>query len=164
MLNLIWGFLVHPLSYLTPLTTQLNQWVYLILFIWIFLETVFIFFSFLPGQSVLFLTGTIASTAPAHLNIFLLLLTFIAAATTGAMVKYWYGVNLESKNKIAQKISDSPQLDQTQKLFDKNTKNRWSFLGSSPSWDCSFPLLRERPRWIGAVSISSTLLACYCGY
>lgn len=172
MLNLIWGFLIHPLSYLTPLTTQLNQWVYLILFIWIFLETAFIFFSFLPGQSVLFLTGTIASTAPAHLNIFLLLLTFIAAATTGAMVKYWYGVNLESKNKIAQKISDSPQLDQTQKLFDKNTKKSLVFSRFIPFVGLFVPIIAGTTqmdwRRFNKLNFAGVLLwvltCCFAGY
>lgn len=122
MADLIIGFLIHPLSYITPLTEQLNDWVYLILFVWIFLETAFIVFSFLPGQSVLFLTGTIAAASNSRLNIFLLLITFIIAATTGAMIKYWYGRNLEKKNKLAQRINDSEKMNQTQAIFDENTK------------------------------------------
>jgi membrane-associated protein len=122
MLDALIGFIIHPLLYITPLTEQLHSWVYVILFIWIFLETAFIIFSFLPGQSVLFLTGTIAASPSSRLNIFLLLITFIIAATTGAMVKYWYGMNIEKKNKIARKINDSEKMNQTQEVFDENAK------------------------------------------
>lgn len=127
MIDIAIGFFIHPLSYITPLTEQLNDWVYLILFIWIFLETAFIVFSFLPGQSVLFLTGTIAASTNSRLNIFLLLITFIFAATSGAMVKYWYGRNLDQKNRLTRKINDSEKMNQTQELFDDNTRKSLIF-------------------------------------
>lgn len=127
MFDLILGFVIHPLTYITPLTEHLHNWVYLILFIWIFLETAFIVFSFLPGQSVLFLTGTIASAANSRLNIFILTITFIIAATSGAIVKYRYGVDIKSKNKIAKRISDSEKMNQTQEVFDENAKKSLIF-------------------------------------
>jgi membrane-associated protein len=172
MFNILLGFIIHPLTYITPLTEQLHNWVYLILFIWIFLETAFIVFSFLPGQSVLFLTGTIASTSSSRLNIFLLIITFIIAATTGAMIKYWYGVNIKTKNKIAQRINDSEKMNQTQEVFDENAKKSLIFSRFIPFVGLFIPIVAGTTqmdwRRFNKLNFAGVLLwvgiCCFSGY
>lgn len=127
MLYSLLNFLINPLSMIVPWADWLGTWIYLILFLWIFLETAFIFFSFLPGQSVLFLTSTIAASAGSQLNIFLLFITFVVAATAGAMVKYWTGLNFENRNRLTKKISDSDQMSETQDFFDRHEDNTLLF-------------------------------------
>ncbi|AVK99396.1 VTT domain-containing protein [Pediococcus inopinatus] len=123
MLNLIINFFIHPLAYIVPIADQLNGWIYLFLFIWIFLETAYVIFSFLPGQSVLFLTSTIAASPHSSLNVICLFIIFLTAATAGANVKYHAGATLNQRSKLSQEIQASDQMEKTQAYFDRNEKS-----------------------------------------
>ncbi|GEL14956.1 VTT domain-containing protein [Pediococcus cellicola] len=123
MLNLAIDFFIHPLNYIVPLADKLNGWVYLILFIWIFLETAYLFFSFLPGQSVLFLTSTIAATPHSKLNLFILFIVFLAAATIGSIVKFHRGEKMGKGSKISKEIQASDQMEKTKAFFHHNERS-----------------------------------------
>ncbi|WP_412989747.1 VTT domain-containing protein [Pediococcus siamensis] len=123
MVNLILNFFLHPLAYIVPIADRLNGWVYLILFIWIFLETAYVIFSFLPGQSVLFLTSTIAASPRSNLNLFVLFVVFLAAATVGSVVKFHRGEKLSEGSKITQEIQASDQMEKTKDFFHRNEKS-----------------------------------------
>lgn len=90
-----WNFLVELLinteSTLDYLVTQYGTWVYAILFVIIFCETGLVVTPFLPGDSLLFLAGTIAHRASNDLNITVLMLVTIAAAILGDAVNYAIG-------------------------------------------------------------------------
>ncbi|MEO8306106.1 MAG: DedA family protein [Betaproteobacteria bacterium] len=71
------------------LAAQHGHWLYLILFLIIFAETGLVVFPFLPGDSILFIAGTVIATA--DLNVHLLVVVLIAAAILGDTVNYAIG-------------------------------------------------------------------------
>lgn len=71
------------------LAAQHGHWLYLILFVIIFAETGLVVFPFLPGDSILFIAGTVVATA--DMNVHLLVIALIAAAIMGDTVNYWIG-------------------------------------------------------------------------
>ena len=62
------------------LAAQHGHWLYLILFVIIFAETGLVVFPFLPGDSILFIAGTVVATA--DLNVHLLVIFLIVAAVS----------------------------------------------------------------------------------
>jgi len=124
-LTIAWTILLRPLSYLVAITNQIGGWSYGLLFTIIFLESAFLAFAFLPGQSLLFLSSSIAANASSQLNIWLLLLIFITAATSGAMLKYTLTRRTERRishqNRLKRELN-SPKLDATRTLFDEHEK------------------------------------------
>ena len=84
-----WDLLVHLDRHLAALLQQYGPWVYLILFLIVFCETGLIVTPFLPGDSLLFVAGTL--WAAAGMQVDLLALTLIAAALCGDNVNYWVG-------------------------------------------------------------------------
>jgi len=74
---------------LAQLAAQYGAWLYAILFAIIFAETGLVVLPFLPGDSILFIAGTVAAVA--GMNIHLLVLVLIAAAILGDSVNYGVG-------------------------------------------------------------------------
>jgi membrane-associated protein len=66
-----------------------GMWTYLILFFIIFFETGFVITPFLPGDSLLFVSG--AAAASGILDLQLLIVVFIFGAIIGDTVNYWIG-------------------------------------------------------------------------
>jgi membrane-associated protein len=101
------------------LATQYGHWVYAILFLVIFAETGLVVFPFLPGDSILFIAGTVVATA--DLNIHVLVVVLLAAAILGDTVNYSVG------HYIGPKVFERPDsrwfrkrhLQQTQAFYDK---------------------------------------------
>jgi membrane-associated protein len=71
------------------LAAQYGHWAYAILFLVIFAETGLVVCPFLPGDSILFIAGTVVATA--GLNIHVLALALTAAAVLGDSVNYAVG-------------------------------------------------------------------------
>lgn len=72
-------------------STLYGVWIYAMLFVIIFLETGAVVTPFLPGDSLLFTAGAIAAVSAEGLNIWLLLVTLLAAAAIGDAVNYTVG-------------------------------------------------------------------------
>src|SRR5258708_1123858 len=81
--------ILHLDQHLASLVTQYGQLIYAILFLIIFCETGLVVTPFLPGDSLLFVTGTLAATGA--LDVHFLVPTLIAAALIGDNVNYWIG-------------------------------------------------------------------------
>ena len=77
-----------PMPNLIHFITTVGYWGYLIMFVIIFFESFPPTF-FLPGDSLLFLTGFLASSG--HFNIFILIGTFFIASALGYMFSYAMG-------------------------------------------------------------------------
>ena len=71
------------------IASQHGHWLYLLLFLIIFAETGLVVFPFLPGDSILFIAGTVVATA--GLNVHLLVAMLIVAAILGDTVNYSVG-------------------------------------------------------------------------
>ena len=71
------------------LATQYGPWLYGILFIVIFAETGLVVCPFLPGDSILFIAGTVVAVA--QLNVHVLAAVLIVAAVLGDSVNYAVG-------------------------------------------------------------------------
>lgn len=104
---------------LTGLAAQYGHWLYVLLFLVIFAETGLVVFPFLPGDSILFISGTVVAVA--GLNVHLLVAVLIAAAILGDSVNYAVG------RYIGPKVYDQPDsrwfkqqhLRRTQAFYDK---------------------------------------------
>jgi membrane-associated protein len=101
------------------LAVQYGHWLYALLFVIIFAETGLVVLPFLPGDSILFIAGTVVATA--DLNVHVLVVVLIAAATIGDTVNYSIG------HYIGPRVFDKPDsrwfkqehLRRTQVWYDK---------------------------------------------
>ena len=89
LLLFFWDLLVHLDKHLASLLQQYGLWVYLLLFLIIYCETGLVVTPFLPGDSLLFVAGTL--WAAAGLNVHALAGLLIAAAILGNTTNYWIG-------------------------------------------------------------------------
>ena len=80
---------LHLDVHLKDLVIEYGTGVYGILFLIVFIETGLVIWPFLPGDSLLFVTGTLA--AAGDMDILMVMLVLIAAALTGDNVNYWIG-------------------------------------------------------------------------
>ena len=104
---------------LANMAGQYGPWLYGLLFIVIFAETGLVVFPFLPGDSILFISGTVAATA--GLNVHTLVWLLVVAAILGDSVNYAVG------HYIGPRVYDKPDsrwfkqehLRQTQAFYDK---------------------------------------------
>ena len=74
---------------LADIATQYGPWLYALLFAIIFAETGVVVFPFLPGDSILFIAGTVVASA--NLNVHLLVALLIVAAVLGDSLNYAIG-------------------------------------------------------------------------
>jgi membrane-associated protein len=95
LLLFFWDLLVHLDKHLASLLQQYGTWVYLLLFLIVFCETGLVVTPFLPGDSLLFVAGTL--WAAAGLNVHALAALLIFAAILGNTTNYWIGRYLGPK-------------------------------------------------------------------
>ncbi len=84
-----WDLAVHLDRHLAAFVAQYGAWVYLLLFVIVFCETGLVVTPFLPGDSLLFVVGTLAAVG--GMDIVLVMGVLIAAALSGDNVNYWVG-------------------------------------------------------------------------
>jgi membrane-associated protein len=80
---------LHIDKYLPGIIESYGFWTYLILFAIIFCETGLVVAPYLPGDSLLFVAGTLAGAG--YLNIEALIVILLAAAILGDTLNYWIG-------------------------------------------------------------------------
>ncbi|MFZ2070646.1 MAG: VTT domain-containing protein [Halobacteriota archaeon] len=89
MLETAIEFILHMDVYLATLIQSYGNFIYILLFFIIFIETGFVLTPFLPGDSLLFISGTFAATDA--LNVYILFLLLSIAAILGDTINYWIG-------------------------------------------------------------------------
>lgn len=90
MMDLI-NTLLHFDDFLQKIVQEYQSWTYLILFAIVFVETGLVVMPFLPGDSLLFAAGYIASPAVNGLNVWLLCGILFVASVLGDTVNYHIG-------------------------------------------------------------------------
>jgi membrane-associated protein len=101
------------------LATQYGHWIYAILFLIIFAETGLVVFPFLPGDSILFIAGTVVATAALDIHTLVVVLT--AAAILGDTVNYSVGHYIGPRvfHKPDSRWFKQEHLRRTQRFYDK---------------------------------------------
>lgn len=112
-------FILHIDLYLGQLIAAYGVITYGILFVIIFIETGLVLTPFLPGDSLLFAAGALATLG--SFNILVLLGLLISAAILGDTVNYWighfFGERLIANPKMPIK---KEHIDKTKAFFDKH--------------------------------------------
>ena len=104
---------------LATLAGQYGAWLYAILFVIIFAETGLVVCPFLPGDSILFISGTIV--AAAGLDVHVLVLVLVAAAVLGDSINYAVGHYIGPRvfHKPDSRWFRQEYLRRTQAFYDK---------------------------------------------
>jgi membrane-associated protein len=112
--------ILHLDLHLRELAQTYGAWVYGILFLIIFCETGVVVTPFLPGDSLLFVAGTIA--AAGHMNIHALALLLTAAAIAGDSLNYSIGRYLGPKvfRFDESRFFKRAYIDRTRAFFDRH--------------------------------------------
>lgn len=116
LLELLLHFDEHLLNFIN----NYGVWVYALLFAIIFAETGFVVTPFLPGDSLLFVVGSLAGSG--YINYWLIYFILIAAAILGDTVNYWIGHHTGHKvfAKKNSKLFNKQHLETTRKFFEKH--------------------------------------------
>jgi membrane-associated protein len=111
---------LHLDAHLLVLVQEYGMWVYAILFGIIFAETGLVVAPFLPGDSLLFVTGALCGMGALELQILLPLL--MLAAFSGDNTNYWVGrlLGLRLLNSSNQRFIKHEHLEKTHLFFDKH--------------------------------------------
>ena len=118
VLPFVLDIVLHFDKYLPQILNEYGTWTYVILFLILFCETGLVIAPYLPGDSLLFIAGTLAGVG--YLNIWVLLGVLILAAVLGDTANYWVGKSfemriLESRLSLVRK----EHLDETHRYFTK---------------------------------------------
>ena len=134
------GLLTNTLETLGLLTDTYGLWIYGILFLIIFCETGLVVTPFLPGDSLLFAAGVLASPAlgTAKLNVWVLWVVVFSAAIMGDNVNYligrFFGHSIIESGKIS-RVMKPEYIERTQGFFRRHG-------GKTISLARFFPIIR----------------------
>lgn len=110
---------LHLDQHLTALIAHYGHWVYGILFLIIYCETGLVVTPFLPGDSLLFVAGTLAATGA--LDVQWLIWLLMAAAFLGDNTNYWIGRFLGPRVfKVQSRWLNHAYLDKTEAFYEKH--------------------------------------------
>ncbi|OAV72730.1 putative membrane-associated protein [Bacteroidales bacterium Barb6] len=115
-------FFLHLDVHLANLVNQYDVWVYGVLFVIIFCETGLVVTPFLPGDSLLFVAGTLAALPNNGLNVHLLVALIIVAAVLGDAMNYLVGRFFGQKlfANPNSKVFRKSYLDKTHAFYEKH--------------------------------------------
>lgn len=115
--------ILHVDEKLGEFLVNYGPWVYGILFLIIFVETGVVIMPFLPGDSLLFAAGMLASQYPESLNVWLVILLLIIAAFFGDTMNYTIGKYLGNKalnvRIFGRQFVKKEHIDKTNGFFEK---------------------------------------------
>ena len=111
--------LIHLDKYLDSIIRSYGSLTYGILFLIVFCETGLVITPILPGDSLLFATGTFAALGSLDLSLIIILLSI--AAIAGDTVNYWIGYLVGPKvfSKEKSRLFNKEYLDRTHRFYQK---------------------------------------------
>ena len=122
-------FILHLDAHLFALIMDYGNWIYLILFMIVFVETGLVVMPLLPGDSLLFAAGTfcagvVQNGQTAELSLLIVIPLLCTAAFIGDNLNYYIGKNIGLKVmqwKIrGRQIVKQSYIDKTQAFYDKH--------------------------------------------
>src|SRR5262249_13499934 len=107
---------------LAELAGTFGPWLYLLLFLIVFCETGLVVTPFLPGDSLLFAVGALASNPSSNLSMAGLLVLLITAAIVGDAVNYFAGLRIGPKvfKHENSRLLNKKHLLRTQQFYEKH--------------------------------------------
>lgn len=116
-----WYFITHLNETLPAFISAHGNLVYLLLFAIIFVETGLVVMPFLPGDSLLFVAGSLAALGV--LNLWYLLALLIVAAILGDNINYWvgrfFGERITQWTLFGKRLVRQKDLDKTHGYFER---------------------------------------------
>jgi membrane-associated protein len=115
-------FILHIDVHLAELVAQYGVWIYGILFLIIFCETGLVVTPFLPGDSLLFVAGALASLPSNDINVHIMVALMVTAAILGDAINYTLGRVFGEKlfSNPDSKIFRRSYLDKTHQFYEKH--------------------------------------------
>ncbi len=120
ILTAFFDIVLHLDAHLLALVHEYGMWVYAILFAIIFAETGLVVAPFLPGDSLLFVTGALCGMGSLQLDVLLPLL--VLAAFSGDNTNYWIGrlLGLRLLNRAGTRFIKPEHLEKTRAFYEKH--------------------------------------------
>jgi membrane-associated protein len=117
---ILYDFIMHMDTHLLALVHDYGAWVYAILFLIIFAETGLVITPFLPGDTLLFVAGTLCGMQALQLQWLMPLL--ILAAFSGDNTNYWIGrtLGLRLFERAGGRFIKRKHLDKTRAFYEKH--------------------------------------------
>lgn len=111
---------LHLDQHLKWLADNYGAWIYLILFLIIFCETGLVVMPFLPGDSLLFVAGTLAATG--NMDVHALFALLVLAAFMGDNTNYWIGRYTGPKvfRREGSRLLNPAHLEYTRAFYDRH--------------------------------------------
>ena len=116
----IFKILLHLDTYLGNVINFLGPLSYVFLFLIIFAETGLVIAPFLPGDSLLFVVGTLSGSG--FLNIWIAYFSLLIAAILGDTVNYWIGHRIGAKifSKGNSRFFNKDYIERTREFYEKH--------------------------------------------
>lgn len=113
-------FILHFDDHLASLINLFGGFTYVILFLIVFVETGLVIMPFLPGDSLLFVVGTLSGSG--YLNIWTSYFTLLVAAILGDTVNYWIGHHIGARvfSKESSRLFNKAYLEKTREFYEKH--------------------------------------------
>lgn len=113
-------FFLHLDEQLANIINLFGPFTYVILFAIVFAETGFVVTPFLPGDSLLFVVGTLSGSG--FINIWIAYLSLLAAAILGDTVNYWVGHHFGARvfSKDNSRLFNKAYLEKTREFYEKH--------------------------------------------
>ena len=167
-----WDILVHLDQHLAVLIQQYGTWVYAILFLIIFCETGLVIAPFLPGDSLLFVAGTLAATGSMDVHGLFALLAL--ASFLGDNTNYWTGrfVGPRIFTREQSRLLNPAHLERTRQFYDKFGPQMIIFARFLPIIRTFAPFVAGIARMLYSKFLFYSFAGCifwigffvYCGY
>lgn len=123
LLQEAWYFITHLNITLPAFISAHGNMVYALLFAIIFIETGLVIMPFLPGDSLLFVAGSLAAGGNAPLDLATLFILLFLAAVLGDNVNYWvgrfFGPRVAKWRLFSRDLVQQKHLDKTHSYFEK---------------------------------------------
>lgn len=116
----LFDFVLHFDEHLANIINSFGIFTYVILFFIIFAETGLVVTPFLPGDSLLFVVGTLSGSG--FLNIWIVYFSLLFAAILGDTVNYWIGNRIGTRvfSKENSKLFNKAYLEKTREFYEKH--------------------------------------------